>query len=149
MQKLHLMDSEPISMDWPWGTPEPSVYMWAHESSGSGGFSDHLFKYAAKELFDMDVVELNYKNLRNPDFREITLEKDGKLVLRFAVANGFRNIQNLVQKLKRGKSSYHYVEVMACPSGMCEKLIKIFAIFSLSIKLGHRKVAIEVLLTPI
>lgn len=37
--------------------------------------------------------------------------------MRFAIANGFKNIQNLVQKLKRGKSLYHYVEVMACPSG--------------------------------
>lgn len=54
---------------------------------------------------------------RNPDFREVTLEKDGKTLLKFAIANGFRNIQNLVQKLKRGKSSYDYVEVMACPSG--------------------------------
>lgn len=129
MHKSNLSDFQSLSMDWPWNTPEPSVHMFAHESSGSGGFSDHIFKYAAKELFDMDVVELNYKNLRNPDFREVTLEKDGKLLLRFAVANGFRNIQNLVQKLKRGKSAYHYVEVMACPSGMCEIEIEIFLRF--------------------
>ena len=38
-------------------------------------------------------------------------------MLKFAAAHGFRNIQNLVQKMKRGRSSYHYVEVMACPSG--------------------------------
>ena len=38
-------------------------------------------------------------------------------MLKFAAAHGFRNIQNLIQKMKRGKSSYHYVEVMACPSG--------------------------------
>ena len=42
---------------------------------------------------------------------------DGKSVLQFAAAYGFRNIQNLVQKLKRKKCQYHYVEVMACPSG--------------------------------
>lgn len=54
---------------------------------------------------------------RNNDFREVTLEVNGETVLRFALAYGFRNIQNLVQKLKRGKSPYHYVEVMACPSG--------------------------------
>lgn len=48
----------------------------------------------------------------------MTLEVDGEPVLRFALAYGFRNIQNLVQKVKRGKSPYHYVEVMACPSGM-------------------------------
>lgn len=55
---------------------------------------------------------------RNPDFREVSVEFDGKTVLKFAIANGFRNIQNLVQKLKRGKVQYHFVEVMACPSGM-------------------------------
>ena len=54
---------------------------------------------------------------RNKDFQEVTLEKDGVVVLRFASTYGFRNIQNLVQKLKRGKSPYHFVEVMACPSG--------------------------------
>ena len=32
-------------------------------------------------------------------------------------AYGFRNIQTLVQKLKRGVCAYDYVEVMACPSG--------------------------------
>lgn len=66
--------------------------------------------------------------LRNKDFQEVTLEKDGVVLLQFALAYGFRNIQNLVQKLKRGKSPYHYVEVMACPSGKaargcrCEEL---------------------------
>lgn len=54
---------------------------------------------------------------RNKDFQEVTLEREGQVLLRFAVAYGFRNIQNLVQKLKRGRCPYHYVEVMACPSG--------------------------------
>jgi iron only hydrogenase large subunit-like protein len=34
-----------------------------------------------------------------------------------ALAYGFRNIQNIVQKIKRGKCQYHFVEIMACPSG--------------------------------
>ena len=38
-------------------------------------------------------------------------------MLKFAAAYGFRNIQNLVQKMKRGKCPYQFVEVMACPSG--------------------------------
>ncbi|XP_032086137.1 cytosolic iron-sulfur assembly component 3 isoform X2 [Thamnophis elegans] len=53
----------------------------------------------------------------NKDFQEVTLEKDGQTLLHFALAYGFRNIQNFVQKLKRGKLPYHYLEVMACPSG--------------------------------
>ena len=30
-------------------------------------------------------------------------------------AYGFRNIQNVVRKIKMGTCSYHFVEVMACP----------------------------------
>ena len=95
---------------------ENSVLL-GHIGSGSGGYSDFIFKYAAKHLFQLENITIEYKNLKNPDFKEVTLEKDGEILLRFAIANGFRNIQNLVQKLKRGKCSYDYVEIMACPGG--------------------------------
>ncbi|KAK9889808.1 hypothetical protein WA026_007180 [Henosepilachna vigintioctopunctata] len=88
-----------------------------HVGSGSGGYADQIFKFAAKELFGMEIGNIEYKELRNHDFKEATLEQNGNILMKFAIANGFRNIQNLVQKLKRGKSPYHYVEVMACPSG--------------------------------
>ncbi|KAH9634806.1 hypothetical protein HF086_012220 [Spodoptera exigua] len=113
-----LSDVPVAELDWPWeslGEAPPALRR--HIGSGSGGYADHVFLYAAEQLFGETNAQLVYKNLRNPDFREVTLEKDGQEVLRFAIANGFRNIQNLVQKLKRGKSPYHYVEVMACPSG--------------------------------
>ena len=54
---------------------------------------------------------------RNRDFHEVTLEKNGEGLLRFAAAYGFRNIQNMVLKLKKGKFPYHFVEVLACPRG--------------------------------
>lgn len=66
---------------------------------------------------DLSLFPPPPKKKRNKDFQEVTLEKDGQVLLRFAAVYGFRNIQNLVQKLKRGKSPYHFVEVMACPSG--------------------------------
>lgn len=88
-----------------------------HGGSGSGGYAEFIFRYAASQLFDQQDVRVEFKSLRNPDFQEATLRKDGQTLLTFAIANGFRNIQNLVQKLKRGKCPYDYVEVMACPSG--------------------------------
>lgn len=115
--ELSLSDCDSGNFDWPWTSQKPENFLWSHETSGSGGYSDFIFKNAVKFLFNEDIEKLEYKNLRNPDFREVTYEKDGKILLKFAIANGFRNIQNLVQKLKRGKSNYHYVEVMACPSG--------------------------------
>ena len=85
--------------------------------SGSGGFADHVLRYAAKELFGQTLDSVEFKIGRNSDVREAVLEKDGKTLLTVAVINGFKNIQNLVQKMKRKKCNYDYVEVMACPSG--------------------------------
>lgn len=115
---VNLLDEKALNFDWPWDTStQPLQIVYGYEQSGSGGFSEHIFKYAVKELFGEELTELNYKCLRNPDFREIIFEQNGQVVLCFAIANGFRNIQNLVQKLKRNKCTYHFVEVMACPSG--------------------------------
>ena len=65
----------------------------------------------------MEVGEVTFQTVKNSDMREATVEHEGQIVLRMAIANGFRNIQNLVQKMKRKKCAYDYVEVMACPSG--------------------------------
>ncbi|CAK1552643.1 unnamed protein product [Leptosia nina] len=115
-EEKSLADLECANLDWPWEASDESG-VWGHAGSGSGGYSDGVFMHAAEQLFGVTNPSMEYKNLRNPDFRVVSLDKDGKEVLKFAIANGFRNIQNLVQKLKRGKSPYHYVEVMACPSG--------------------------------
>uniref|UniRef100_A0A7M4EKR1 Nuclear prelamin A recognition factor n=1 Tax=Crocodylus porosus TaxID=8502 RepID=A0A7M4EKR1_CROPO len=69
-----------------------------------------------KNISLTDVTEVAVDSL-NKDFQEVTLEKDGETVLRFAAAYGFRNIQNMVLKLKKGKFLYHFVEVLACPGG--------------------------------
>lgn len=84
----------------------------------SGGYADTIFRYAAKTLFNQDVKgPLDFKTIRNSDFQEVTLEVEGKTVLKFALCYGFRNLQNVVRKLKLGKCDYHYLEIMACPSG--------------------------------
>lgn len=116
-EQKSLEQFERQTVDWPWPLAAPLGHLHRFESSGSGGFAEHVFKFAARTLFDESKDALEFKALRNPDFREVILEKNGEVVLRFAIANGFRNIQNLVQKLKRNKSVYHFVEVMACPSG--------------------------------
>lgn len=75
---------------------------------------------------------------RNADVMDYILEVDGKTVVKTARYFGFRNIQNLVRKLKPAKQSrlpgarqkslansrdsstladYAYIEVMACPGG--------------------------------
>lgn len=84
---------------------------------GSGGYLEYIFKRAAKELFGKEIERVEYKAGRNPDLKTVTLEVDGQVRLNFATAYGFRNIQNLVRRIKKGDSPFHFVEVMACPSG--------------------------------
>lgn len=88
-----------------------------HEGGGSGGYLDYIFKTAMKNLFDKKVDQLEFKTLRNVDMKEIILTSDDGQELKGAIAYGFRNIQNIVQKIKRGKCPYQFVEIMACPSG--------------------------------
>jgi iron only hydrogenase large subunit-like protein len=90
----------------------------------SGGYTETLFRFAAKKYFGIELSanqSLEYKSGRNSDFKEVTLQieenNQKKVLLRMAIANGFRNIQNIVRKLKTGRSEYDFIEVMACPSG--------------------------------
>ncbi|XP_044497729.1 protein NAR1-like isoform X1 [Mangifera indica] len=84
----------------------------------SGGYAETVFRYAAKMLFGRNFEgELNFKTIRNSDFREVVLEVERKTVLKFALCYGFQNLQNIVRKVKMQKCDYHFVEVMACPAG--------------------------------
>lgn len=88
-----------------------------HEGRGSESFLEHVLKHAAKELFGLDVHEVIYKSLRNRDFQEVTLERDGETLLQFAAVYGFRNIQTLVHRMRKGRVPYQLVEVLSCPGG--------------------------------
>ncbi|KAF8414241.1 hypothetical protein HHK36_002241 [Tetracentron sinense] len=84
----------------------------------SGGYAETIFRHASKTLFGREIKgPLDFKIIRNSDFREVSLEVEGKIVLKFALCYGFRNLQNIVRKIKIGTCDYHFLEVMACPSG--------------------------------
>ena len=49
--------------------------------------------------------------------KECSLILNGEVVLKFAAAYGFRNIQNVIRSIKSKRCDYDYVEIMACPRG--------------------------------
>ncbi|KAM3701281.1 hypothetical protein ACB098_05G159000 [Castanea mollissima] len=84
----------------------------------SGGYAETIFRYAARLLFGREIEgPLDFRTIRNSDFQEVSLEVEGKTVLKFALCYGFRNLQNVVRKIKIGKCDYHFLEIMACPAG--------------------------------
>jgi iron only hydrogenase large subunit-like protein len=113
------------------------------ESIGtSGGYLHHILKTRQAETPGSTI---NYQRGRNTDVAEYTvLDSNGQAIFKAARYYGFRNIQNLVRRLKPAKASrmpgaaarkmgttrrpggaggtsadgeYAYVEVMACPGG--------------------------------
>lgn len=68
---------------------------------------------------------IRLKTVRNSDYVEVTVRKGEEIILKGAYVYGFRNIQNLVMRMKvclmivdegqRKKCVYDAVEVMACP----------------------------------
>ncbi|CAI2365516.1 unnamed protein product [Moneuplotes crassus] len=98
---------------------ESPFYSGYVQKQSSNGYSEYIFIRAAKELYGVDLTsdDLAYKQVRNKDFQEVVLEVMGLPVMKFALAYGFRNIQNIVRNIKRKKSVYDYVEIMACPGG--------------------------------
>ncbi|CAH8484253.1 unnamed protein product [Heterobilharzia americana] len=123
--------------------------MYRHNGSGSGGYAAYIFRVAAKELFSINlncnIIEDEHVIIRQLQIeicRNCCCLTQRKIVTwqhlncPFVIANGFRNIQTVVQylrkmyqvikfdrqdqtKFKAMKSLYpfDYVEVMACPNG--------------------------------
>ena len=77
---------------------------WSHTGCAcTGGYLNYVFRAAAAQLFGerLPPGPLPLRALRNADFQEAVLQREGRPVLRFALAYGFRNIQTLVLALCR------------------------------------------------
>ena len=93
---------------------------------GSGSYLEHIFRYASEKLLGISLWNqpLEYKAGRNADIAEIEVrgtllnsDRDDIITLKMGKAYGFRNIQSLMLKMKKGKCDLDLVEIMACPNG--------------------------------
>ncbi|KAA8581087.1 hypothetical protein FQN60_002668 [Etheostoma spectabile] len=74
----------------------------------------YLMEQRKVSVEELDSVPLDHVNR---DFQEVTLERDGETLLQFAAVYGFRNIQTLVHRMRKGRVPYQLVEVLSCPGG--------------------------------
>ena len=94
---------------------------------GSGSYLEHIFRYASDKLLGISLWNqpLDYKMGRNTDIAEIEISgslasangSGNAINLKMGKAYGFRNIQSLMLKMKKGKCDLDLVEIMACPNG--------------------------------
>jgi hypothetical protein len=114
----------------------------ADANAGSGAYTEYLFRYAAEQIYGVAIplsFPLQYKVGRNEDIAEIDIADvlnqlahdavhgasfaavaaaaTASRKLKFGRAYGFRNIQSIITKLRRGACDLDFIELMACPSG--------------------------------
>jgi NADP-reducing hydrogenase subunit HndD len=68
--------------------------------------------YTKKKLSRLDFTELRGME----GIREAVIDFDG-LPLKIGIAHGLGNARKLLEDIRSGKSSYHAIEIMACPGG--------------------------------
>ncbi len=94
------------------------------ESSGAGvifantgGVMEAALRTVADILTGEDLQEIEYTSVRGlEDIKEATVSING-LDVKVAVAHGTANAAKLLDQIREGKVSYHFVEVMGCSGG--------------------------------
>ena len=81
------------------------------------GTSNGYVNYFINRLKKKDENSI-LKNKTKKNLVEYSLENTKtQISINLAFVSGFKNIQNLIRKIKMNKCVYDYVEIMACPSG--------------------------------
>lgn len=121
------LESEKVRRCW-----ASSNFQFFETQGPSGGFMEFIFKEAVGRLYGVSLEAVDY-HVNKPNYKELQWEVtitfvpkylfsqvDGKVVLKFVSAYGFRNIQSVIKSLKQGNCDFDYIEFMACP-GACTK----------------------------
>ena len=83
----------------------------------TGGVMEAALRTAHHIVTGEDADADSFSAVRGMDgWKEVTFDMGG-VPLSVAVVSGLSNAEKLIQSIQRGESSYHFVEVMACPGG--------------------------------
>lgn len=83
----------------------------------TGGVMEAALRTAADILEGKSLENVEYTAVRGMDnIKEATYHVGG-MDVNVAVVSGLENVATLLDEIKSGKRSYHFVEVMCCPGG--------------------------------
>lgn len=83
----------------------------------TGGVMEAALRTVADILTGQDLKEIEYTAVRGMEgIKEATVNING-MDIKVAVAHGTGNAAKLLDKIRSGEASYHFVEVMGCPGG--------------------------------
>ena len=72
---------------------------------------------AVEVLTGEELANLEFTDVRGTEgIKEASYNVAG-MDIKVAVASGLNNARNLLNKVKSGEASYHFIEIMGCPGG--------------------------------
>ncbi|MEI8078066.1 MAG: NADH-dependent [FeFe] hydrogenase, group A6 [bacterium] len=83
----------------------------------SGGVCEAALRMAAEVITGQPLETVDFEEVRGQrGLRHAGVEIAGKMI-NVAIASGLGNARRLLEEIRSGKSSYHLIEIMACPGG--------------------------------
>jgi NADP-reducing hydrogenase subunit HndD len=83
----------------------------------TGGVIEAAVRTAYEIHCKKSLPKIDFQELRGMDgIRSATVDFNG-LPINIGIANGLGNARKLLEEIREGKSQYHAIEIMACPSG--------------------------------
>jgi len=104
--------------------PEEEPHQVLGQSSGaatifaaSGGVMEAALRFAYEEVTRAKLANVDFRAVRGKKgVKEASLNMAG-IEVKVCVVSGLNNVKPVLEEVRAGKSPYHFIEVMTCPSG--------------------------------
>ena len=83
----------------------------------TGGVTEAVIRHVLGAVTTEDIATVAECGVRGLDGIKAFEVTAGDLTLRIAIANGLGNAEKLIRKVESGEEFFHFIEVMACPTG--------------------------------
>lgn len=83
----------------------------------TGGVIEAAVRTAYEQFTKLELKKVDFEELRGMEgIRQATIDFNG-LPINIGIAHGLGNARKLLEDIKAGKSTFHAIEIMACPGG--------------------------------
>ncbi|MCI1821359.1 MAG: [FeFe] hydrogenase, group A [Megasphaera sp.] len=83
----------------------------------SGGVMEAALRTVADVVTGQDLWDIEYTEIRGLDRTKEAQVQLGDKEIRIAVCNSLGAAQKMMDRVRKGTASYHFIEIMACPGG--------------------------------
>ncbi len=83
----------------------------------TGGVMEAALRTAVESLTGEELANLDFKEVRGTKGIKEAVYNVAGMEVNVAVASGLSNARKLLDDVKSGKATYHFIEVMGCPGG--------------------------------